>query len=412
MLQLSQKAAAMPASPIRKLVPYADAAKARGINVYHLNIGQPDIASPEIALSAVRNNSLQLVEYSHSAGILSFRKKLVEYYARYDINVTADEIIVTNGGSEGILFAFMACLNPGDEVLVTEPFYANYNGFAIYTGAVVKPIRAKIENGFALPPIEEFEKHITPKTKAILVCNPNNPTGYLYSQQELETLAHIVRKYNLFLFADEVYREFCYDGAPYHSVMHLKGIEENVVLLDSVSKRYSACGCRVGVFVTKNKELYSAVMKFAQARLSPPTYGQIFSEAAIETPSSYFDEVLREYTLRRDTVVNAINKMERCFCPNPKGAFYAVARLPIDNADSFCQWLLEEFSYEGATVMFAPATGFYSASSIDVDGIAGSSTVAIAGANEVRISYVLNVADLRAAMRCLEQALKVYPYQG
>jgi aspartate aminotransferase len=404
MLQLSQKAALMPASPIRKLVPYADAAKARGIHVFHLNIGQPDIASPQTALDAVRGNSLQLIEYSHSAGILSFRKKLTEYYKRYDINVTTDEIIVTNGGSEGILFTFMACLNPGDEVLVTEPFYANYNGFAIYTGAVIKPIRAKIENGFALPPIEEFEKHITSKTKAILICNPNNPTGYLYSQSELEMLAHIVKKHDLFLFSDEVYREFCYDGTQYCSVMHLKDIEENVVLLDSVSKRYSACGCRVGVFITKNRDLYGAVMKFAQARLSPPTYGQIFSEAAIDAPASYFDKVLEEYTLRRDTVVKAINEMEGCFCPNPKGAFYAVARLPIDNADKFCQWLLEEFSYEGATVMFAPATGFYSASSVDCN----ENTV-VAGINEVRISYVLNVDDLRASMKCLEQALKVYP---
>ncbi|MDR1973193.1 MAG: pyridoxal phosphate-dependent aminotransferase [Bacteroidales bacterium] len=392
---LSQKAASMPASPIRKLVPYADTAKARGIYVYHLNIGQPDISSPQIALDAVKNNTLKLVEYSHSAGILSFRKKLMEYYHKYQIEVSADEIIVTNGGSEGIMFAFMACLNPGDEVLVTEPFYANYNGFAIYTGAVVKPIRAKIENGFALPPIEEFEKHITSKTKAILVCNPNNPTGYLYSREELELLATIVKKHNLFLFSDEVYREFCYDNEKYHSVMDLKGIEENVVLLDSVSKRYSACGCRVGVFITKNKELYNAAMKFAQARLSPPTYGQIFSEAAIDTSQEYFDEVVREYTLRRNTVVEAINKMDGCFCPNPKGAFYAVARLPIDNADRFCQWLLEDFSYENKTVMLAPATGFYS-----TEG---------AGANEVRISYVLNVDDLLASMKCLEEALKVYP---
>ncbi|MDR1739663.1 MAG: pyridoxal phosphate-dependent aminotransferase, partial [Bacteroidales bacterium] len=388
MIKLSEKADIMPASPIRKLVPYADTAKAKGIHVYHLNIGQPDIYSPEGALNAIKNNDLKLIDYSHSAGILSLRKKLSEYYAKHNINVSQDEIIVTNGGSEGIMFAFMACLNPGDEVIVTEPFYANYNAFAIYTGATVKPIRAKIENGFALPPIEEFEKHITPKTKAILLCNPNNPTGYLYSKEELELLATIVKKHNLFLLSDEVYREFCYDNEKYHSVMHLKGIEENVILLDSVSKRYSACGVRVGMFITKNKELYNAAMKFAQARLSPPTYGQIFSEAAVDTPQEYFDEVLKEYTLRRDTVVNAINKIEGCFCPNPKGAFYAVARLPIDNSDKFCQWLLEEFSFEGATVMFAPATGFYSVESAKQG----------AGANEVRISYVLNVEDLKGAM--------------
>lgn len=399
MIKLSEKADIMPASPIRKLVPYADTAKAKGIHVYHLNIGQPDIYSPEGALNAIKNNDLKLIDYSHSAGILSLRKKLSEYYAKHNINVSQDEIIVTNGGSEGIMFAFMACLNPGDEVIVTEPFYANYNAFAIYTGATVKPIRAKIENGFALPPIEEFEKHITPKTKAILLCNPNNPTGYLYSKEELELLATIVKKHNLFLLSDEVYREFCYDNEKYHSVMHLKGIEENVILLDSVSKRYSACGVRVGMFITKNKELYNAAMKFAQARLSPPTYGQIFSEAAVDTPQEYFDEVLKEYTLRRDTVVNAINKIEGCFCPNPKGAFYAVARLPIDNSDKFCQWLLEEFSFEGATVMFAPATGFYSVESAKQG----------AGANEVRISYVLNVEDLKGAMKCLEEALKVYP---
>ena len=348
----------MPASPIRKLVPFSDAAKKRGIKVYHLNIGQPDIASPQCALDAVKNNELPLIAYSHSAGILSFRQKLSQYYKTYGIDVNESEIIVTNGGS-------------------------------------TVPIVSKIENGFALPPIEEFDKKITPKTKAILICNPNNPTGYLYSEEELDVLARIVKKHDLFLMADEVYREFCYDNCKYHSVMHLKGLEDNVILLDSISKRYSACGCRIGMFVTKNKDVYAAAMKAAQARLSPPTYGQIFGEAAIDAPAEYFDAVLAEYTKRRNIVVESINKMEGCLCPNPKGAFYAVARLPIDNADKFCQWLLEDFSIDGKTVMLAPATGFYST--------AGS------GMNEVRISYVLKEEDLHEAMHCLEEALKVYP---
>lgn len=385
----------MPSSPIRKLVPFADEAKKRGVKVYHLNIGQPDIASPKVALDAVKNNTLPLVAYSHSAGILSFRKKLAEYYKTFNINVNENEIIVTNGGSEAILFAFMTCLNPGDEVIVTEPFYANYAGFGKQAGVKTVPIVSKIENGFALPPIEEFEKKITPDTKAILICNPNNPTGYLYSEEELRVLAQIVKKHDLFLLADEVYREFCYDNCGYHSVMQLEGLEEHVILLDSISKRYSACGCRIGMFVTKNKEVYSTAMKLAQARLSPPSYGQIFGEAAIDAPESYFAEVLAEYTKRRNIVVEAINKMEGCFCPEPKGAFYAVARLPIDNADRFCQWLLESFNTEGKTVMLAPATGFYSTP--------GS------GMNEVRISYVLKEEDLREAMHCLEEALKVYP---
>lgn len=392
---ISKKGQELPASPIRKLVPFSDAAKKRGVKVYHLNIGQPDIASPKVALDAVKNNTLPLVEYSHSAGILSFRRKLAEYYKTYNIAVDENEIIVTNGGSEAILFAFMTCLDPGDEVIVTEPFYANYAGFGKLAGVKTVPIVSNIENGFALPPIEEFEKKITPHTKAILICNPNNPTGYLYSEEELQVLAQIVKKHNLFLMSDEVYREFCYDNCKYHSVMHLKGLEEHVILLDSVSKRYSACGCRIGMFVTKNKEVYAAAMKAAQARLSPPTYGQIFGEAAVDAPAEYFAEVLAEYTKRRNIVVEAINKMDGCFCPNPKGAFYAVARLPIDDADKFCQWLLEEFSTDGKTVMLAPATGFYSTP--------GS------GKNEVRISYVLKEEDLRGAMHCLQEALKVYP---
>ncbi|MFH0895222.1 MAG: pyridoxal phosphate-dependent aminotransferase, partial [Bacteroidota bacterium] len=329
------------------------------------------------------------------AGILSYRKKLVEYYKHWNISVNENEIIVTNGGSEAILFAFMTCLNPGEEVIVPEPFYANYNGFAMTAGVKIKPITSHIEDGFALPHISEFEKLITPNTKAILICNPNNPTGTLYTEKELLNLREIVKKHDMYLLSDEVYREFCYEGAPHFSAMNLHGIEDNVIMLDSVSKRYSACGVRVGCLITKNKEVYNAVMKFAQARLSPPTFGQILSEAAVDTPQSYFDDVLKEYDERRNTVVNAINKMEGCFCPNPKGAFYAVARLPIDDADKFCQWLLEHFNYEKQTIMLAPATGFYSTPGL--------------GKNEVRFSYVLNVQDLKNSMKCLEVALKEYP---
>lgn len=395
MPKISDKGNLMPSSPIRKLVPFSDAAKQRGIKVYHLNIGQPDIETPQGALKKLQNTDIKVLAYSHSAGILSFRKKLVEYYKRFDINVTEDEIIVTNGGSEAILFAFNTCLSPGDEVIIPEPFYANYNGFAVTAGVSVKPIVSTIDNGFALPPIEEFEKAITPKTKAIMICNPNNPTGYLYSQKELETLAEIVKKYDLFLFSDEVYREFAYDNEKVFSAMNLKEIEQNVILLDSVSKRYSACGARIGMFITHNKEVYNTAMKFAQARLSPPSFGQIFSEAAIDTPQEYFDAVLNEYVARRNVVVESVNNIEGCFCPTPKGAFYAVARLPIDDSDKFCKWLLEDFNYNGETVMVAPATGFYS--------IKGK------GTNEIRISYCLNVNDMKAAMKCLEEALKVYP---
>lgn len=392
---ISAKACQMPASPIRKLVPFSDEAKKKGRKVYHLNIGQPDIETPHGAMDALRHTDIKVVEYSHSAGILSYRKKLVEYYKRFGIVIDENQIIVTNGGSEGILFAFMVCLDPGDEVIVPEPFYANYNGFATTAGVVIKPITSSIENGFALPPVSEFEKIITPKTKAILICNPNNPTGYLYSEQELKALRDIVLKHDLYFFSDEVYREFCYDGEPHFSAMNLEGIDNNVILLDSVSKRYSACGARVGTFITRNKEVMAMTMKFAQARLSPPTFGQVLSEAAIDTPEAYFDNVMKEYVSRRNVVVEAINKMEGCFCPKPKGAFYAVARLPIDDADKFCQWLLESFEYNNQTVMLAPATGFYSTPGL--------------GKNEVRISYVLNVDDMKASMKCLEEALKVYP---
>jgi len=395
MPQISNKGMAMPASPIRKLVPYAEDAKRRGVHIYHLNIGQPDIETPEVALNAIKNNDLKVVEYSHSAGNLSYRQKLANYYHSFDINVDENEIIITNGGSEAILFAFMSCLNPGDEIIIPEPFYANYNGFAAAADVKIKSIPSYIENGFALPAIEEFEKAITPNTKAIMICNPNNPTGYLYSKEELQTLKDIIKKYDLYLMSDEVYREFCYDGETHFSAMNLEGIENNVIMLDSVSKRYSACGVRIGAFVTKNKEVLNTAMKFAQARLSPPSYGQIMGEAALETPQSYFDEVIGEYLNRRNTVIEAINKIDGCFCPNPKGAFYTVAKLPIDDADKFCQWLLTDFNYNNETIMFAPATGFYA-----TEG---------RGKDEIRISYVLNVESMTKAMKCLEEALKVYP---
>lgn len=395
MPQISQKGCQMPASPIRKLVPYAEEAKKRGIKIYHLNIGQPDIETPEIAMDAIRHTDLKVVEYSHSAGIPSYRKRLCEYYKRFDIDITPEEIIITNGGSEAILFAMQTCLNPGDEIIIPEPFYANYNGFAVNSGISVKPIHSSIETGFALPPIADFEKAITPKTKAIMVCNPSNPTGYLYSKEELELLRDIVKKHDLYLMSDEVYREFCYDGKVHYSAMNLKGIEENVILLDSISKRYSACGARIGMFISKNKEVMRIAMKFAQARLSPPTFGQILGEAAIDTPKEYFDSVMKEYIARRNIVVESINKMPGCFCPKPNGAFYAVAKLPIDDSDKFCQWLLEDFNFEKQTVMLAPATGFYSTPGL--------------GKDEVRISYVLNLESLKNSMKCLEEALKVYP---
>ncbi|MEO7046089.1 MAG: pyridoxal phosphate-dependent aminotransferase [Ferruginibacter sp.] len=394
MLQISHRGQHMPASPIRKLVPYAEAAKKKGINVYHLNIGQPDIETPQSCLDAVKNCNIHVLEYSHSAGNESYRKKLVEYYAKNNIDVTVNDIIVTTGGSEAILFGFMACLDAGDEVIIPEPFYANYNGFAIQAGVNVVPIGSSIETGFALPPIEDFEKAITPKTKAIVVCNPNNPTGYLYSAAEMETLKQIVIKHNLFLFADEAYREFCYEGT-HTSAMHLKGAEQNVILMDTISKRYSACGGRIGAFITKNKEVLNAAMKFAQARLSPPFYAQVLGEAAVDLPDNYFDTTKAEYKLRRDTIVKRLNAMPGVFCPNSGGAFYAMASLPIDDCDIFCQWLLESFEYEGATVMLAPATGFYSTPGL--------------GKKEVRLAYVLNVDAINKAMDCLEKALEVYP---
>ncbi len=395
MPKISQKGQKMPESPIRKLVPYAENAKSRGTKVYHLNIGQPDIETPEIALNAVKNYDRKVIEYSHSAGMLSLRKKLVEYYKTVDIDVTADEIIVGAGASEALLFAFQSIMDPDDEVIIPEPFYANYNGFAINAGINVRPIVSDIESGFALPPIEEFEKNINGHTKAILICNPNNPTGYLYSKEELETLRDIVKKHDLYLIADEVYREFVYDGNKHYSAMYLEGIEENVILIDSVSKRYSACGVRIGWMISHNKEVMATALKFAQARLSPPTFGQVAAEAAVDTPGEYFEKVTGEYLARRNTVVEGINRIEGAFCPNPKGAFYVVARLPIDDSDRFCQWLLEDFSFEGQTVMLAPASGFYSTPG--------------KGKNEVRISYVLNVDDLKNSIKVLEEALKVYP---
>jgi len=395
MPNISDRGQQMPASPIRKLVPFAEEAKSRGTKVYHLNIGQPDIKTPEVALDAIRNIDLKVVEYSHSAGIISYRKKLATMYQDININVDENEILVTAGGSEAITFAFLSCLNPGDEVIIPEPFYANYNGFAVSAGVVVKPIRSSIEDGFALPAIEEFEKMITPKTKAIVICNPNNPTGYLYSQAEMDQLKEIVLKHELYLFSDEVYREFCYDGEKHISAMHLPGIENNVVMFDSVSKRYSECGVRIGALVTKNKAIIDTAMKFAQARLSPPGFGQIAAEASLDTPKSYFEEVYNEYIDRRNFLVEGLNKIEGVYTPMPKGAFYTVAKLPVDDADKFCQWILSEFSHKNQTVMMAPASGFYSTP--------GS------GKNEVRIAYVLKKEDLANALETLEEALKAYP---
>lgn len=394
MLPISHRGSIMPPSPIRKLVPFAEAARKKGIKVYHLNIGQPDIETPKATLDAVRHADFKILEYSHSAGNESYRRKLVQYYQKAGINIDYTQIIVTTGGSEAILFGFLSCLDAGDEVIIPEPFYANYNGFAVAAGVIVKPVTSFIENGFALPPVSEFEKIITPKTKAIVICNPNNPTGYLYSREEMEILKQLVVKHNLYLFADEAYREFCYEGT-HTSAMHLEGASDNVVLMDTISKRYSACGGRIGAFITRNKLVLDTAMKFAQARLSPPSFAQILGEAAVDLPDNYFDATRDEYQKRRDTMVQRLNKMPGVFCPNPGGAFYAIARLPIDDADKFCQWLLESFSWNKQTVMLAPATGFYSTKGLGVD--------------EVRLAYVLNVDELNKAMDCLEKALLEYP---
>jgi len=385
----------MPESPIRKLVPFAEKAKRDGKKVYHLNIGQPDIETPKVALDAIKSFSSKVVEYSHSAGFESYRKGLAKYYQSLEMNVEYDELMITTGGSEALLFALNSCLDSGDEVIIPEPFYANYNGFSTSAGINVKPIPTSIKNSFALPPIEDFEKLITKKTKAILICNPGNPTGYLYSKEELERLRDIVLKYDLFLFADEVYREFCYDGNTHLSILNLSGLEKNAVVIDSTSKRYSMCGIRIGCIVSKNKNVIQTALKFAQARLSPPTFGQVAGEAALLTPKSYFDEVINEYVSRRDLLVDGLNRIEGVICPKPKGAFYAIAQLPVDSAEKFAQWLLEEFDFNNETLMVAPAAGFYS-----TEG---------QGLNQVRIAYVLNLVSLKKAIKCLEEALKIYP---
>lgn len=390
---ISNRGQIMPASPIRKLVPYAEAAKSRGIKVYHLNIGQPDIETPPQALEAVRDSTFKILEYSHSAGNESYRKKLVSYYKRNGIDLNHNQIIITTGGSEAILFGFMTCMDAGDEVIIPEPFYANYNGFAVEAGVKVVPITSTIETGFALPPIEDFEKAITPKTKAIIVCNPNNPTGYLYSKAEMEILKNIVQKHNLYLFADEAYREFCYEGEHF-SAMQLEGVNDNVVLMDTISKRYSACGGRIGAFITRNKNLLDAAIKFAQARLSPPSFSQILGEAAVDLPEDYFNKTKEEYRSRRDLLVDRLNAMPGVFCPKPGGAFYAMAKLPVDDAEKFCQWLLESFDYNNETLMLAPAAGFYSSENL--------------GKQEVRLAYVLNKDAINKAMDCLEKALERY----
>lgn len=395
MPQTSVRGQIMPESPIRKLVPLSDKAKERGVKVYHLNIGQPDLKTPKVALDAIKNIDRAILEYSPSNGIKSLRLKLAEYYRKFNINVTENDIIVTSGGSEAVNFAFMACLDPGDEIIVPEPAYANYTAFAIAAGAVVKPVVSTIEEGFALPPIEKFEELITPRTKGILICNPNNPTGYLYTREELNKIRDLVKKYDLYLFSDEVYREFCYTGAPYISAFHLDGIENNVILFDSVSKRYSECGIRVGALVTKNKEVWKSVMKFCQARLSPPLLGQIIAEASVDTPQEYMLEMYNEYVERRKFLIDGLNRIPGVYSPIPMGAFYTVAKLPIDDADKFCAWLLSEFEYEGQTVMMAPASGFYTTNEL--------------GKDEVRLAYVLEKEDLAKALFVLKKALEVYP---
>lgn len=397
MPKLSTKGRVMPSSPIRKLVPYAESAKQNGINVYHLNIGQPDIETPSVVLEELQNIDRRVIEYSHSAGFLSYRKGLANYYQNIGFSLDPDkEIMVTTGGSEALIFAFQCCFEPGDEIIIPEPFYANYNGFATSCGIKVISVTAKIENSFALPPISELESKVTNKTKGILICNPGNPTGYLYSKDEMLSLQKIVKKYDLFLFADEVYREFCYDETQHYSALNLQEIENNVVLIDSVSKRYSMCGARIGALISKNHNFMEMALKFAQARLSPPTLGQIAGEAALKTPRSYFDKVSKEYVERRDIIVNGLNNINGVICPKPQGAFYAIAQLPIDDADHFCQWILESFNHKGNTVMMAPASGFYANSRVK---------------NQVRIAYVLEKEHLTKAVECIKMALKIYKSQ-
>ena len=395
MLQISEKGKSVPASPIRKLVPYADQAKAKGIHVYHLNIGQPDIPTPEIALEVIRHLQFPVIEYTPSAGNLPLRTKLAQYYQKLNIPITKENILITTGGSEAILFAFMSTLNEGDEIIIPEPFYANYAAFAVMAGAKIKTVTAKIEENFALPPISEFEKQITSRTKGIVIINPNNPTGYLYSQQELESLANIVKKYDLYLYSDEVYRRYCYDGVRHYSVMNLQGIEQNTILFDSMSKRYSECGIRVGALISRNQEILTASLKFGMARLCPPALGQIAAEASLDTTEEYFQKVYNEYIKRRDFMVRTLNQMPGVYCPKPQGAFYSIVKLPVDDAEKFSQWMLEDFNYKGRTVMLAPATGFYHTPGL--------------GKDEVRSAYVLKIDDLAKAMEILAKALQNYP---
>jgi len=394
MLNPSNRGLNMPASPIRKLVPFAEEAKKKGIKVHHMNIGQPDIETPPSILQAVKDTNIKVLEYSHSAGNESYRKKLVGYYKKLGLDIAPGQIMITSGGSEGIIFGMMACLDPGDELIVPEPFYANYNGFALMAGIKIVPITSKIETGFALPPIADFEKLITAKTKGILICNPNNPTGYVYSKEEMISLEDICLKHQLFLFSDEAYREFCYEGIA-TSAIELNKIQDQVIIFDTISKRYSACGARIGAFITKNKEVYNAAMKFAQARLSPPGLAQILAEAALDLPDNYFEIPKAAYQTRRDLLVKRLNQMEGVLSPNPGGAFYVIAKLPIDDGDRFCQWLLESFNYNNETVMLAPASGFYTTNDL--------------GKNEVRLAYVINNEEINRAMDCLEEALKIYP---
>jgi aspartate aminotransferase len=395
MPQISEKGREMPASPIRKLVPFAEEAKRKGIKVYHLNIGNPDLPTPALAIDAVKHLNMSTIEYGHSAGDESLRKKLTKYYRHIGIEVDSTDILITTGGSEALLFGMMSCMNSDEEAIIPEPFYANYYGFSLTAGLRILPVKSTIEKSFALPPIEDFEKLITPKTKAVIICNPNNPTGYLYSKKELETLRDIVKKHDLFLFSDEVYRDFCYEGRQHISAMNLKGIEENVIMVDSMSKRFSACGIRVGILASKNKEVIATALKFGQARLCPPVLGQLAAEAALDSPDSYYESIKEEYTKRRDFLVNAMNQMPGVVCPKPQGAFYVIARLPVDNTEKFAQWLLSDFNYNNQTVMVAPASGFYSTP--------GS------GLDEVRLAYVINIDGLKNAMKCLAEALKVYP---